>query len=90
MQHLIEMDNGSTSTASNRELCLPCADRGTEGGAPSGCLMSWARMLATPTTPTSLCRNCLYVLTARRLGWPVRGCDVGGYPNDPDHPWNAT
>lgn len=35
-----------------------------------------------------MCRICAYVLTARANGWPVRGCDAGGYPNDPGHHWN--
>jgi hypothetical protein len=32
--------------------------------------------------------HAVYVLVAREAGWPVRGCDIGGYPNDPQHRWN--
>lgn len=35
-----------------------------------------------------LCRICAYVIVARVQGWPVRGCDADGMPNDPQHPWN--
>ena len=38
---------------------------------------------------TPLCRISIYVLVARANGWPVRGCDIDGIPNDPEHPWNA-
>jgi len=70
-------------------LCASCDARGltVESFAPV--------YLGTPAEGdgddnlTPLCRTSIYVLAARVQGWPVRGCDINGMPNDPEHPWNA-
>jgi hypothetical protein len=61
--------------------CESCGARGLKVAATTVAEAGDGSLMA-------LCRISAYVLAARRKGWPIRGCDVSGMPNDPEHPWN--
>lgn len=69
--------------------CIGCEARGSENEAVYPVYRSGQEAGDDDSNLDPFCHICLYVLTARAMGWPVRGCDVKGMPNDPNHPWNA-
>jgi hypothetical protein len=69
--------------------CIGCEAHGSENEAVYPVYRSGQEGSDDESNLEPFCHICLYVLTARALGWPVRGCDVKGMPNDPNHPWNA-
>ena len=70
-------------------LCRTCAKRGVITAAtevdhiePHAGDMALFR---DPENLQSLCKSCHSLKTR---GAPDKGCDVNGYPLDPNHPWN--
>jgi hypothetical protein len=72
-----------------RPLCASCEARGVRAEATHVIYAAGPEQGDGDDNLMPLCKGSLYVLVAREAGWPVRGCDVNGMPNDPDHPWNA-
>ena len=70
-------------------LCASCEIRGIKTEAIAVVYLSGPEHGEADDNLEPMCRTSIYVLTARQMGWPIRGSDLAGMPNDAEHGWNA-